>query len=146
MQPPRVRDQSGGQLGVERSNADARDLARIRRICVRFPEVEEAELQDRPLFRVRAKRFAIFNGELSPSRPRWREFGRSLHFVTDPEERRALGDDGRFRVSPHHGDRGWMALDLERPDVDWDEIAELLEAAYRHVASRELVAMLDDSR
>jgi hypothetical protein len=127
------------------SDADARDLARIREICRRFPEVEEAELQNRPLFRVRTKRFAIFNGESSPSRPRWHEFGRSLHFVTDPEERHALGNDGRFRLSPHHGDRGWMALDLERRDVDWAEITELLETAYRHVASRELVAMMDNA-
>jgi len=112
---------------------------------LRFPEVEEAELQNRPLFRVRSKRFAIFNGDSSPWRPRWRAFGRSLHFVTDPEERPALSDDGRFRVSPHHGDRGWMALDLEGDDVDWSEIAELLETAYRHVANRELVARLDDT-
>jgi predicted DNA-binding protein (MmcQ/YjbR family) len=126
--------------------SDERALARIRRICRRFPEVEEAELQNRPLFRVRTKRFAIFNGASSPSRPRWQAFGRSLHFLTDPDERHALRDDGRFRVSPHHGDRGWMALDLEGPDVDWNEIAELLETAYRHVASRALVALLDDAR
>jgi predicted DNA-binding protein (MmcQ/YjbR family) len=128
------------------TDTDARDLARIRRICLRFPEVEETELQNRPLFRVRAKRFAIFNGDSSPPRPRWAAFGRSLHFVTDPEERHALGDDGRFRVSPHHGDRGWMALDLEGDDVDWSEIAELLETAYRHVANRQLVARLDGAR
>lgn len=127
-------------------DADAADLARVRRICLRFPEVEEAELQNRPLFRVRTKRFAIFNGDSSPMRPRWRAFGRSLHFVTDPEERPALSADARFRVSPHHGDRGWMALDLAVDDIDWAEIAELLETAYRYVASRDLVAMLDSTR
>jgi hypothetical protein len=126
------------------TDADAGDLARIRQICLRFPEVEEAELQNRPLFRVRAKRFAIFNGDSSPPRPRWAAFGRSLHFVTDPEERRALSHDGRFRVSPHHGDRGWMALDLEVV-IDWTEIAELLETAYRHVATRQLVELLDQT-
>ncbi len=79
-----------------------------------FPEVEEAELQNRPLFRVHSKRFALFNGTLSPPRPRWQGFGRSLHFVTEPHERQALREDPRFTVSPHHGDRGWMALDLEQ--------------------------------
>jgi predicted DNA-binding protein (MmcQ/YjbR family) len=122
---------------------DERDLSRIQRICLLFPEAEEAELQNRPLFRVRAKRFAIFNGGGSPPRPRWKEFGRSLHFVTDPQEREALRQDPRFAISPHHGDRGWMALDLEAGEIDWDEVAELLETAYRQVARRQLIDDLD---
>jgi predicted DNA-binding protein (MmcQ/YjbR family) len=124
---------------------DDRDLAMIRSICLRFPEVEEAEFQSRPLFRVRTKRFAIFNGALSPPRPRWQSFGRSLHFVTEPEEGQALRQDSRFAISPHHGDRGWMALRLDGDHIDWGEVAELLEAAYRHVAGRELIAVLDRS-
>lgn len=124
-------------------SSDDRDLARIRRICLRFPQAEEAELQGRPLFRVHARRFALFNGTSSPKRPRWTAFGRSLHFVTDPQERDALLQDSRFNASPHHGDRGWMAISLEAGPVDWTELAELLEAAYRHVAGRRLVDLLD---
>ena len=108
--------------------------------------MEEVVLQDRPLFRVHTRRFAIFNGTLSPRRPRWQEFGRSLHFVTDPQERESLGQDRRFTMSPHHGDRGWMAVSLETEHVDWVELAELLETAYRHVAGRELVETLDRGR
>src|SRR4030095_8274050 len=80
---------------------DERDLARIRELCRRFPEAAEGQLQDRPLFHVRRRRFALFNGDGSPARKRWREFGRSLHFVTDPRERDALARDPRYRVSPH---------------------------------------------
>jgi predicted DNA-binding protein (MmcQ/YjbR family) len=122
---------------------DDRELSRIRRICLRFPESEEAELQGRPLFRVHARRFALFNGNNSPARPRWNGFGRSVHFVTDPQEREAIGQDPRFAISPHHGDRGWVALDLEADEIDWDEVAELLETAYRQVARRQLVDELD---
>jgi hypothetical protein len=39
-----------------------------------------------------------------------------------------------------------MALDLENAHVDWPEIARLLEPAYRQVATRELIAMLDAER
>jgi predicted DNA-binding protein (MmcQ/YjbR family) len=122
---------------------DERVLARLRAICLAFPEAEEAALQDRPLFGVRSRRFALFNGASSPPRPRWNGSGQSLHFVTDPREREALRQDGRFTPSPHHGDRGWVAIRLEGGRVDWTELAELLEAAYRHVAGRALVELLD---
>lgn len=60
---------------------------------------------------------------------------RSLHFLADPLEIDALRQDRRFRSSPHHGDRGWLAIALDDL-ADWDEIAELLESGYRQVASR----------
>jgi predicted DNA-binding protein (MmcQ/YjbR family) len=122
---------------------DERDLARIRGICQRFPDCDEGALQDRPLFRVGRRRFAIFNGDTSPPRPRWEGCGRSLHFVTDPDEREALRRDRRFAPSPHHWDRGWMLLRLDADEVDWTEIMELLEMAYRHVANRRQLDALD---
>jgi predicted DNA-binding protein (MmcQ/YjbR family) len=128
---------------LDAHGSDDNDLARIRTICLRFPEAEEAGLQGRSLFRVRTRRFALFNGNDAPARKRWSAVGRSLHFVTDPQDREALAQDPRFRTSPHHGDRGWMALDLERDDVDWDEVGELLETAYRQVARRQLIEELD---
>jgi hypothetical protein len=125
---------------------DAALLARIRSICLGLPEVEEAELQDRPLFRVRRRRFAIVNGATSPARPRWARSGRSLHVLTDPEERAALQADPRFERSPHHGPQGWMALRLDLGPIDLDEIAELLESGYRRAAPRSLVELLDQRR
>ena len=124
---------------MQREPADEQDsiaLERVRRICFGFAGAEEAELQNRPLFRVRKRRFAIFNGAGSPPRPRWSSSGRSLHFLTDPLEVEALRQDRRFAPSPHHGERGWMALRLDAQDVDWDEVAELLESAYRQVLPR----------
>jgi predicted DNA-binding protein (MmcQ/YjbR family) len=122
---------------------DDRVLRQIRDICRRFPDVEEADLQDRPLFRVASRRFAIFNGTGSPPRPRWQGAGRSLHVLTDPAEREALAHDPRFRPSPHHGDRGWVALRLDGEAVDWVEVAELLESAYRQAAGARRVAQWD---
>ena len=110
---------------------DRRLLERIRGVCLGFPEVEEIELWGGPLFRVRRRRFAVFNGSTFPNR--------SLHVVTDPGERAALRQDPRVTTSPHHGDRGWMALDLDAAPVDWAEVAELLETAYRCVAGKQLV-------
>lgn len=125
----------------DRDGEDREALERIRRICLAFPGADEGQLQDRPLFRVGRRRFAIFNGSQAPPRPRWGSSGRSLHFVTDPAERDALRQDGRFEVSPHHGHRGWMAIRLEcASTVDWVELSELLDSAYRHVAPRSLLS------
>jgi predicted DNA-binding protein (MmcQ/YjbR family) len=121
-------------------------LDRIRAICLRFPDAEEAALQDRPLFRVASRRFAIYNGDDSPPRPRWQGAGPSLHVLTDPAERPALSQDPRFRPSPHHGDRGWLAFRLDTPMLDWQEVAELLESAYRQAAGRSRLARLDRDR
>ncbi|MEO5841045.1 MAG: MmcQ/YjbR family DNA-binding protein [Acidimicrobiales bacterium] len=115
-------------------------LERVRRISLGFARSEEAELQSRPLLRVGKRRFAIFNGAGSPPRPRWSSSERSLHFLTDPQEVEALRQDRRFVPSPHHGDRGWMALRLDTRDVDWREVTELLESAYRQVLPRGTVA------
>lgn len=112
---------------------DTEALAQIRAICDGFADAEEATLQHRPLFHVRRRRFAIFNGEASPPRPRWNASGRSLHFLADPVEADALRADPRFTPSPHHGDRGWLMIRLD-VDTDWDEIAELLDSAHRRVA------------
>ena len=112
-------------------------LGRVRAICQQFAGSDEGELQKRPLFRVGRRRFAIFNGRTSPPRPRWNASGRSLHFLADPLEIDALRQDRRFWSSPHHGDRGWLAITLDDlAAVDWDEIAELLESGYRQVAGR----------
>ena len=115
---------------------DEAALERVRRICLSLEGVEEAELQNRRLFRVGRRRFALFNGAGSPGRPRWNSSGRSLHFLADPVERDALQRDGRFVASPHHGHRGWLAIRLDEPTVDWSEVAELLQSAYRQVIPR----------
>jgi len=121
---------------VDHVARDREVLERLRQICSSFDRCEEGVLQDRPLFHVNRRRFAIFNGEASPPRPRWAAAGRSLHFLSDPSERDALMHDARFDRSPHHGDRGWLALRLEPATADWAEVAELLHAAHEQVVRR----------
>ena len=115
---------------------DIAALDRVRAICLGLAGADEAELQGRPLFRVGRRRFALFNGASSPPRPRWNRSGRSLHFLADPSELDALRQDSRFTASPHHGDRGWLALRLDAAEIDWQEVGELLESAHRQVAPR----------
>jgi hypothetical protein len=47
-----------------------------------------------------------------------------------------------FFIPPYVGHRGWLGVYLDVP-VDWDEIADLVLAAYREVAPKRLLAQLD---
>jgi len=48
----------------------------------------------------------------------------------------------RFFRPPYVGPSGWLGVRLD-VDPDWDEIARIVEDAYRHVAPKRLVARLD---
>ncbi len=124
-------------------NSDIEVLEGIRDLCGGLPGAEESLLQDRPLFHVRRRRFAIFNADSVPFRKRWQGFARSIHFATHPEVRQTCEADDRFLVSPHHGFRGWMALDLKRGAVDWTEVRTLIVQAYRHVANKQFIEEFD---
>jgi hypothetical protein len=51
-------------------------------------------------------------------------------------------DRGRYFVPPYVGGRGWIGVWLDA-DPDWDDVAEIIDAAYRAVAPRTLVERLD---
>jgi phosphoribosylglycinamide formyltransferase-1 len=44
----------------------------------------------------------------------------------------------RYYVPDYVGPKGWVALRLDLPEVDWDEVAELVFAAYKLQAPRRL--------
>ena len=54
-----------------------------------------------------------------------------------------LDADERFFVPAYYGPSGWRAVDLDREDVGWDEVAELVDASYRTVANKRQLAALD---
>ena len=58
------------------------------------------------------------------------------------QEARVATESERFFRPPYVGGRGWLGVYLDVDDVDWDEIAEVVTEAYRHVAPKRLVAQL----
>jgi hypothetical protein len=46
-------------------------------------------------------------------------------------------------VPAYYGPYGWRATDLDRDDLDWTEVAELVETSFRLVANRRQLAALD---
>ena len=44
------------------------------------------------------------------------------------------------------GSKGWIALRLDRGDIDWDEVTELVTGSYRLIAPKRLAALAAVSR
>jgi hypothetical protein len=112
--------------------------ARVRAICLAFPEVTEKVSHGAPAFFV-TKQFVMLwaGGHHDHAFPHlWCAAppgAQAELIVTEPE---------RFFRPPYVGHRGWLGLRLDG-DVDWDEVAAVSEDAYRAVAPKKLIAVLD---
>lgn len=111
-------------------------LAELRAICLALPESVEVEAWGRPTFRAGKRMFAVFEG--SDAHPF------AVTFKPEPEERPALLQDSRFYVPAYFGPGGWVALGLSAAPVDWGEVAELMQSAYRQVALVRMRRALDE--
>jgi predicted DNA-binding protein (MmcQ/YjbR family) len=109
-------------------------LKELRAVCLALPEAVEVEAWGRPTFRA-GKIFAMFTGS--------HEDAYSVIFKPEPEDDVALRADERFYSPPYWGPSGWLALDLTKAAVDWDEVAELVEGSYRQIALKRMLKQLD---
>lgn len=114
-------------------------LARVRAICLALPEAVEKESHGRPTFFAGKRVFAVYGVQ--------GEDDSRLLVHPDAVEREALLQHPRGSVPPYWGPSGWLAFELGAvagaPDVDWDEMAELVEDSYRRVALVRMVRALD---
>ncbi|HVS68092.1 MAG TPA: MmcQ/YjbR family DNA-binding protein [Mycobacteriales bacterium] len=110
---------------------------RIRRICLGFPEVTEKVSHGSPAFFVR-KQFAM----VWPDGHHDNQFPHLWCAAGDGVQPELIARSDRYFRPPYVGHRGWVARRLDGR-VDWDEVAELLEDAYRVVAPPRLVAQLE---
>lgn len=111
---------------------------RVRAICTGFPDVVERASHGSPAFFV-GKQFVM----LWPAGHHDHDFPH-LWCAAPPgvQEEATASSPERFFRPPYVGHRGWLGVRLDG-DVDWDEVAELCEDAYRVVAPRRLIAILD---
>lgn len=125
-------------MGSERDEM----LERLRKICFALPEVTERLSHGAPSFFVREKKtlcnlHADHHGDgrlgvWAPAPPGVQE----EMIATEPE---------RYYRPPYVGHRGWIGYRLDLGDgVDWDEVAAIVEEAYRLVAPKTLVKQLDE--
>ncbi len=123
-------------------------LAELREICLRLPSAVEFVSHGRPCFKAgeKGKVFASFGAGLKTGPGTHRRIDSAVSVKIPLDELPAIDADDRFFLPMYAGTTPWRATDLARPDVDWQEIAELVDASYREVAIKRLVAELDSRR
>jgi len=114
-------------------------LERMRELCLALPETNERLSHGAPTFFIRDKKtFVMFLDDHHGD-------GRlAIWCAAPPGLQASLVDEEpvRFFVPPYVGHRGWVGVRLDI-DPDWDELAGIVEDAYRQVAPKTLVARLD---
>ena len=119
-------------------DADDPWLARVREVALALPETEERLSHGRPWFHIVGRpAFAVYgSGTKGPDKVM---HPHAVVVHVDDDERPARLQDPRFFVPSYLGPRGWLGIDVDGPDTDWDEIAELLDASWRHGAPKRLL-------
>ncbi len=113
-------------------------LERVRSLALALPETEERLSHGRPWFHIVGRpAFAVYGSGTKGPEKVMHPHAVVVH--VDDDERPAREQDPRFFVPAYLGPRGWLGIDVDRPDTDWVEIAELLDASWRHSAPPRLL-------
>jgi len=112
---------------------DRRVLAKVRKICLGWPEATEAIKWGTPHFMAGKKLFAAVDRQRD--RP-------SVSFKVTPLLQAELIERDGFFPKPYSAHQGWVSVATDRP-VDWDEIAEYLRVGYRLVANKRMLNAMD---
>ena len=117
-------------------------LPRLRRVCLSFPEVTERLSHGEPTWFVRDKKtFVTYSDHHHDDRVAF--WCAAPDGAQDALVRAA---PERFFVPKYVGGRGWLGVYLDVTAIDWDEIAALVEDAYRTIAPKTLIARLGGER
>lgn len=115
-------------------------LTAIREICLALPETSERLSHGSPTFFIREKKtFCTFHDD---------HHGDDRVAVWCPappgaQEQMVEAEPERFFRPPYVGHRGWIGVRLD-VDPDWDELAGIVDEAFRLVAPKTVLKLLDD--
>ncbi len=115
------------------------ELDKLAAICAELPEAERVDYPPHAQFRVRKRTFAYFLDD---------HHGDGIVGVTckapgsAPQALIDANPGGRFYLPSYLGSRGWIALRLDRDDVDWTEVADLVTESYLQIAPKRLAAQV----
>jgi predicted DNA-binding protein (MmcQ/YjbR family) len=121
------------------ARAHAKDdprLIRIEKVSLALPETTTERHGTHAAFLVRKKHFAYYLGN---------HHGDGIIAITckvAPGDNQLLAKSQpeRFYLPAYLASRGWVALRLDRGEIDWEEVQELLSESYRRFAPKKLAA------
>ena len=114
-------------------------LHHLREACLGLPSATEKLSHGAPSFFINDKKcFAMFVGK------HHKDQRLSLWCAAPPGVQSEMIDEApdQFFSPPYVGGRGWLGVRLDQ-DPDWDEIANILLDAYRCIAPKKLLNLLD---
>jgi|SRR5271170_4169283 len=111
-------------------------LKRVEEICQGLSETTSRRHGSHAAFLVRKKTFAYYLDN---------HHGDGIVAITckvAPGDNQLLAkaQPERFYLPAYIGSRGWVALRLDRGEIDWEEVRELLHDSYRRIAPKRLAA------
>jgi hypothetical protein len=115
-----------------------RPLDRLRELCRSYPQTTERLSHGEPTWFIQDKKtFVMFADHHHDDR--------LAFWCAAPEGAQDVltrAAPERYFRPPYVGTRGWLGVYLDVP-VDWDEIAQIVDDAYRNVAPKRVLAQLD---
>jgi hypothetical protein len=121
------------------TSSERPELERIRKICLALPEVTERLSHSSPAWFIRGRKTLAMYADDHHGDGRLAIWCPAAPGV---QEAMIQEDAERFFRPAYVGPSGWLGVRLDI-DPDWDEIAAIIEDAYRKVGPKRLVALLD---
>jgi hypothetical protein len=123
---------------MPKSSTDNPILDRLTKLALALPETTRELKNSHAAFLVRKKIFAYYLND---------HHGDGIVAVTCkvfPGENGALAkaQPRRYYLPAYIGPRGWVALRLDLPKIDWSEVRDLLLTGYHLTAPKRLAALV----
>jgi hypothetical protein len=108
-------------------------------ICLAFPGTVRENMGSHAAFKVGKKVFAYYlNNHHGDG-----IVGFSCKVLPGDNERLIESNPLKFYMPAYVGPRGWVALRLDRPTVDWREVKELARSSFEQIAPKRLLRQLE---
>ncbi|WP_324826874.1 phosphoribosylglycinamide formyltransferase [Qipengyuania zhejiangensis] len=129
---------------VSRESDPAWLLDRVRQRALALPETHERESHGSPGFRVGSEKSGKFFAYFSDQHHGTPHVSLLVKCGTmDELENLVEAQPHAYHKPAYYGAAGWIGVILNRPGVDWDDVAAWLERSWRSVAPKRLTGLLD---
>jgi hypothetical protein len=114
-------------------------LTRLSAICLGLPGTKRQDMGDHVSFRVAKKVFVYFLNDHHGDNV----VSLCCKVLAGDNKRLIQAHPRKFYMPSYIGPRGWVALRLDLPTVDWTEVKELVRGSYAQAAPKKLLRQLE---